>query len=123
MSDVYLIHEPVQFDRRQNKMVPLRVSEAVERYGELKVVFPGADRPPRGDRALPVLAQAMGRFRPCDYLVLAGDWDIVVWAAVLAAKATAGKIKLLKWNNRAREYDVIEAPPGLWADPGVPVNA
>lgn len=118
---VYLINWPSFYDREKRCMVK-REMDSGESFGELKVIFPGTDRPPASEQALPVLAREMASFRSIDYLVLAGDWDLVTWAAVLAARATKGKLQLLKWDNRGRCYSPIVAPVGLWEDPEVPVN-
>jgi hypothetical protein len=118
---VYLINWPVFYDREKKCMVRREMNVA-ESFGELKIIFPGTDRPPSSEKALPILAREMSLFSPLDYLVLVGDWELVTWAAVLAAKATKGKIKLLKWNSRAMNYEPITAPAGLWEDDQQPVN-
>lgn len=93
-------------------MVKLDLSEA-EQFGPLRFAFPGPDRPPPLDRAGPVLKQFMSDFRPDDRLLIAGDMDLVAFAAVLAAKATGGRLTLLKWHSRDRRYFEVEAPDGL----------
>jgi hypothetical protein len=90
--------------------------KTAEKYGDLCIVLPGADRPPCGADALPTLRQAFRDFRDTDFLVIAGDLDLYTWAAALALQATGGKINLLKWDNRGRSYDVVKAPDGLWAE-------
>lgn len=112
MNTVFALHEPVYFDKASRTMVPRDLSKATE-FGKLSVVFPGLDLPPPIEECSAKLAQAMKHFKPTDYLLLGGDMDLVVFAAVLAAKNTGGKLKLLKWDGRMRKYYEVEAPPGL----------
>ena len=104
---VFLIHEPVRWNG--SRMVALDMSPAKD-YGELKVIFPGQDRPPCVAEAMPAIADAMGLFTENDYLVIAGDMDLLIWAAALALENTKGKVRLLRWDNRGRRYEVSEAP-------------
>lgn len=84
-------------------MVALDWSMA-EEFGELKLVFPGVDRPPPIDRAAPVIKEAMAGFTADDKLLIAGDMDLVIFGAILAAKACNGQLTLLKWHGRDRRY-------------------
>lgn len=108
---VFVVHEPVRWNGR--RMVALDMSPA-EKFGDLRVIFPGQDRPPPAQEAMPILQNAMCAFRPDDYLVIAGDMDLVVWAAALALKTTSGTLRLLKWDSRQRQYDVVESLPGYF---------
>lgn len=112
MNFVYALHEPVRFDRAKRCMVPISLDRA-RSYGELKVVFPGTNRPPPINRCKDELRAAMSEFRPCDRLLIVGDMDLFAFAAVLAAKATNGDLTLLKWDSRAQEYLEVRAPEGL----------
>lgn len=111
MSKVFVLHEPARWDGR--RMVPFDLS-AADRYGERVVVFPGGDRPPPAQEALPALECAMRSYTRADYLLVAGDMDLLVWASVLALRNTSGMLNLLRWNNRSRRYECSSAPQGLW---------
>ncbi len=108
-SIVYAVHVPSRWDRRTNGMISVDMSPAAE-HGELRVIFPGLDRPPSVAQALPAMRQTLAAFTPHDYLVLAGDMDLVVWASVLALKNTGGRLNLLKWDSRSRRYGVMQSP-------------
>lgn len=110
---VYAINEPSRFDHNKKKMVKLNFNMATS-FGRLHIIFPGEDRPPHIDLCKGTLRDEMANFRSCDRLLLAGDMDLVVFAAVLAAKATGGKLVLLKWHSRDRRYCEISAPEGLF---------
>lgn len=109
---VYVLHEPVRWDRDQRRMVPIDLTRA-RTYGRLKVVFPGTDRPPPITECVDRLRAAMAEFRPWDRLLIAGDMDLLAFAAVLAARAAGGNLTLLKWHTRDRAYEEVKAPPGL----------
>jgi hypothetical protein len=109
---VYVVHEPVRWDRYKRKMTPVDLDPA-KAFGELKILLPGHDRPPSAQEAFPVLKEAMCGFGPDDYLVVAGDMELLVWVAVLALKKTGGKLRLLKWDNRLHRYEVANSPAEL----------
>jgi len=110
---VFIIHEPARWDASKKRMVPFDLS-SVDDYGERVVIFPGGNRPPPWAEAGPRLLETMTQFKETDFLVIAGDIDFLVWASVLALRATNGKLKLLRWNNRSTRYDISTAPPELW---------
>lgn len=112
MSIVYALHEPARWDRVTRTMVPIDLNRA-KPFGVVKVVFPGPDRPPPIAQCAETLKAAMAGFQACDRLLIAGDMDLVAFAAVLAAKATDGKLTLLKWDSRDRQYYEVVAPEGL----------
>jgi hypothetical protein len=109
---VFVTHEPVRYDREQRKMVPINLNRA-RPYGKLRVIFPGANRPPPIDEAAPELKRVMAEFRPSDRLLIVGDMDLLAFAAVLAAKACDGQLTLLKWDGRLQDYLEVKAPCGL----------
>lgn len=115
-SRVFAVHQPTRWVYRERKMEPLDLSPAAA-FGELVVILPGLDRPPTAPQALPTLRHALAAFTEADYLVVAGDMGLLVWASALALQATSGKIQLLKWDNRGQCYEVEHAPDGMWTQP------
>ncbi len=111
-SLVYVVHRPSRFDDRRCRMVPLNLKPA-ERFGNLKVIFPGVHLPPQGEAAAPGLIAGLRDFRPHDYLLVAGDMDLLVWAAMLATRASKAKLRLLKWDRQRGEYDVRTVPDSI----------
>jgi hypothetical protein len=112
-SVVYVVHEPIRWNSRDRCMVPLDLTPA-KQYGQLKLVLPGGNRPPPLTQAMPQLKETMAEFTDQDYLLLAGDMDLLVWAAALALRATGGRVKLLKFDNRTRLYEVRSTPEDLF---------
>lgn len=88
---------------------------AAEEHGNLRYVFPEDSVPPPIEDCMAKIIVAMKSYRPGDYLLLAGDMDLVCFAAVLAAKNTGGALKLLKWHKNQRRYCEVVAPDGALA--------
>lgn len=109
---IYVLHEPVRFDKTKRIMVPIDLAPA-RKLGDVHIVLPGHDRPPPIEDCADDLKAAMARFTPADRLLIAGDMDLVVFAAILAAKACNGALVLLKWSARNRCYFEVAAPAGL----------
>lgn len=112
MSKVYFVHRPSQWDRVLRSMVPLDLTPA-EKFGDIIVMIDGTDRPPSADEALPLMRKKLAGFTAADYLAVAGDFDLVVWASIIASRRVGDDLRLLKYNNRARDYDIKQAPRGL----------
>ena len=102
MSNVFLVHEPSKWDGR--RMVPIDMSPAYK-FGSLVTIFPGPDRPPPIADGIETMEKVLADFTEHDFLVVAGDMDLVVWAAMIAKPK-----KLLKWDSRRRCYDVHRWP-------------
>lgn len=106
---VYVIHHPHRWDHQRRRMEPLDLSPAAE-FGELRVIFPGSEPPPSLDEAVAPLGIALAGFTARDYLLIAGNMELVVWASFFAATACDGRMSLLKWDNRWRRYEVCPPP-------------
>jgi hypothetical protein len=65
---------------------------------------------------LPAIREAMAEYRRGDYLVLAGDMNLVAFAAALAARESGGSLGLLRWDGRGERYVALSAQ--LWEDEG-----
>lgn len=111
-GSVYVIHEPSRYDHRRRAMVAIDISPAAE-HGPLKIIFPGLDRPPYIDLCAGELKLAMESFRAEDRLLMAGDMELLVFAAVIAARKTNGDLTLLKWDRESFRYFEVRAPRGL----------
>lgn len=113
MSKVFVVHEPSFWDRTKKRMVPMDIAPA-DKFGQRVVIFPGPDRPPRGEKAIPRMAEALATYTRNDFLLVSGHTDLLIWACVLAFRAGNG-LTLLKWNNRERDYEAVPAPASLCA--------
>lgn len=114
MAKVFLIHEPTRWDRATQRMVRFKNLEALRDHGDLRLVFPGLDRPPPPVAALPAMQEAFGAYAQGDFIAMVGDPDLWAIATVLALQNTGGYVAWLRWNNRSLDYERSYAPDGLW---------
>lgn len=110
MGTVYAIHEPTKYDRTARRAVAMDLSPATE-HGEIKIIFPGVGVvAPRGHRFVEGIRPHLGTFSPEDFLLMAGDLELVVWAAILIKEWTGQPPRLLKWNGREGRYVPVAMP-------------
>ena len=102
MAKVYVIHKAFRWEAGERRVFDY--TPAAD-YGKLVLVF-DAHRAPGLAQAVPKLRTVFADFKPEDYLVMSGDTELVIAASVLALRTTPA-LKLLKWNNRNKTYDVV----------------
>ena len=116
---VFLTNMPMQYDKAHAQYHQKINVAPAKRYGQIFFIMPQSNLPPDPDDAMELLAKHLQHFTVADYLLLAGPPWLMCWAAIIAAKQTKGRLKLLLWNNAANPgagtYRVIEAD--LWATP------
>lgn len=101
----YIVHQPMRIDDRTGRWKPaVNLSPAGE-YGDLVFMLDTPERPPLDPEAsLPTLRAKLADYRPEDYIVLAGDMNLVAYACVIAARVTGGLLNLLRWDPTERRY-------------------
>lgn len=105
MSTVYIVHEPTRYDFTQRCVVPTDYSAARE-YGAFQVIFPGVGAlVPRGEVLHTKLVDNLALFGHEDFLLMAGDMELIVLAAIKIYDMRKIYPKLLKWNNRRQRYE------------------
>lgn len=106
----FVVHQPMRLDRERNTWVETVDLSCASEYGDLVFLLNTPERPPLDPEAsLPVLRDKLKDFRPDDYLVLAGDMNLVVYASIIAARLTGGWLNLLRWHPRDRRYVSLQA--------------
>lgn len=111
---VYIVHEPLK--RGPNgEMVPAVDLRPAGNYGNIHVIMPGRNRPAKNPATiLPILHEALEHFQPEDFLVIAGDLHLIVWAAGIALYHTGGTLNLLRWDHTEQGYVPLSA--NLWPE-------
>lgn len=101
----FVVHQPMRYDKPSESWVPNVDLSGAGEYGDLIFVLNTPERPPLDPEAsLPTLRDKLKDFQKHDYLVLAGDMNLVAYAVVLATKATGGYVNLLRWHPRDHRY-------------------
>lgn len=105
---VFIVNQPMRRDPETRQWIPAIDLSAAGHYGDLRFLFSRAEIPERApinpDELLPRLRHRMMDFGSDDYLVIAGDLALLVYAAGMAMQKNDGKIRLLRWHPHLREY-------------------
>lgn len=83
---------------------PHDVSDA-KRFGELVEIAQPGDGGFYGREAIARITVSLASFSEDDYLVAGVGHPLsVAWASAIAAQKTRGRLRLLYWNRKRREY-------------------
>jgi len=114
---VFIIHEPLRRDPESGNMIPTHDLTPAAHFGELTFVVPSGDRPsydPEG--SLRYIRPAMADYMPEDFIVAVGDMALVSWAVALAARATDGYVRILRWDGRPSGQKYYATSVELWKE-------
>lgn len=108
MSYAFIPQQPSKYDRDTKLWIPIVDLEAVKQYGEPVVMIP--PNAGRGNTAplIDVMKAKMKNYTVDDYIVALGDPSLIAAAACIAARATGGIIKMLKWDRVMKNYISVE---------------
>lgn len=111
MPTVYIVQEPSKRDEDSGYFVPKFDFRPAEEYGALEYVVPATYVLNRRDpeTVLDLMRTRLARFSEDDYLVPVGPTFFIAWAAVLAARACGGRLRLLVWQREEHRYQVVTA--------------
>lgn len=103
---VWFPHEPSRWDGERRCFVSTINTEPANEFGDVAFALSGLGRPPSDvGKVMPSLREAMSLFRPQDYLAMAGDFELVVWCALLAKDHIYGcPLNLLRWSKQQSRY-------------------
>lgn len=106
---VFIVHEPLKFDRGSGQMRRWADLTPASEFGELIFILPPG-QPPIDPRAtLPKLQEALKDFSDDDHLLAIGQPALLAWAAAIAARAANGRIRVLVWQTSIKRYTSIAA--------------
>lgn len=99
---IYITNPPARYTNGKMRLLNFDLGDS---YGRLNVIFPGPERPPILSEAKPIIDSVMKRYKEIDRIVLVGDMDLVVYAAIVASRYA--RVTLLKWHSKFYEYEEI----------------
>lgn len=109
---VFVVQQPAKLDRGEWK--PIFDIRPARMFGKLTFV---TLRP--GNVYLDTLPTVMAHvrsvlkdFNDSDFILPTGEPLLIAVAAAVAAQANGGRLKLLKWDRRARSYQVVQIDIG-----------
>lgn len=101
---IFVPNQPAKFDNLAGVLVPLYDLSPALAFGELVDIF-GLGSVELGPQALARhLKSKLAGFTADDYLLCIGDPVVIASASAIAARQAGGRITLLKYERRLREY-------------------
>ena len=112
---VYIVQEMKRWqwdpDLQEDVLKPVHDMTPAAVYGDLKVLLDGAPIGIRLQGMIRTLREKLRGFTDDDYILPVGDPLAMGTAIALAAERNYGRVKVLRWDGRARAY--IEAQMDL----------
>lgn len=100
----------VQNQHRQDRdgvLQPKFDLEPARQHGELVFLLSPTARPFRDVEIVDELHRKLRDYGPADHLLLLGNPCLIGWATAIAAHHNGGRVQLLQWDGRNREYAVV----------------
>lgn len=106
MSKVYVVQEPLRFDG-QNLVPAFDLTPAAE-FGQMEVLLPPGNTMLAPVPAMRTLREKLKHFSDDDYLLGVGNTAAIAGAAMVAGYYNHGRVKLLQWDKRLKQYIKVE---------------
>lgn len=101
---VFIPQEPARWDSALGVQVPMMDFTPALRYGELVTCLPPNISFHMAKPVTAALKEKMADFNEEDYLVAVGSPLAIAISAGIAFRKTGGKLNLLSWDKRERQY-------------------
>lgn len=103
-NKVYISQEPYRVDPVLGIATPSMDFTPALRYGELVTCLPQNVSFQMVAPITQALKERMKDFKESDYLIAVGSPLAIVLSAAVALRRTGGKLNLLSWDKRERQY-------------------
>lgn len=108
MAKCYAAQIPSRFDSASRLWVPSINLDPARKFGDLVVCLPPNANRLHADALVAALKERMAEFSSDDYIIAVGDPALIAAAACIAAKATGGLLRVLKWDRMMSAYILSE---------------
>lgn len=105
---VFAPQVPSRYDTATRLWIPTINMEPARKHGELVVVLPPNANRLHTAPLVQAMRERMADYGPEDALVAVGDPTLIAIGAVIAARATGGRLRMLKWDRMAGDYLLAE---------------
>jgi hypothetical protein len=105
---VYAPQQPSRYDAATRLWVPTVNLSPAEAWGEVIVVLPPNANRLHTAPLVAALKERMAEYGEADYIMAVGDPSLIAAAACIAARATGGVVRMLKWEKMSRQYLPVE---------------
>lgn len=106
---VYVVQNQKHLNDRSGALEPKFDLSTAAKYGPLVDLLSPTARPFSPAHVIGVLREKLGAFSDTDYLLLIGNPALIGFTVAIAAEANEGRVKLLQWDGRKKEYVPIVA--------------
>lgn len=111
MSKVYIIQNTHRLNRMTSVLEPKYDFESAKRFGELVFLLTPSAKP-HDPSVIEELIEKLNDYTDKDHLLLVGNPTLIGFACAIAADVAEGKISVLQWDGKAKEYIAIATD--LW---------
>lgn len=108
MSTVYITQEAKMRNPVTGVMENRLKLEDMYLYGKPIYLFPFGKLTMGFDSVVAILKERLRNFDDGDYLLPTGDPALMMAAAGVALEYNSGRAQVLRWDRKARDYDVIK---------------
>jgi ABC-type sugar transport system substrate-binding protein len=104
VATVYVPQEPLKRDPHTGAMRTFMDLSDAARFGEITILLPSGASMFQAQPMVNAIRQKMQGFSDDDFILCVGDPSAIGIAVAMAAKYNRGKVKILKWDRKARSY-------------------
>lgn len=110
MSRVFVIQNQHKLSSTGDALEPKFDLRKARKFGELVDLLSPTARPFNPDHCIGVLREKLADYHVNDYLLLIGNPALIGFAVSVAAELSpTGRVRLLQWDGKRKEYIPIEA--------------
>lgn len=106
---VFVVQNQHRLNDRSGNLEPKFDFSSAERYGELIYLLSPTARPFSPEHVISQLKDKLIDFRDEDCLLLIGNPCLIGFAVAVASWANEGRVRVLQWDGRRREYVLVES--------------
>lgn len=99
---------PSRYDTATRLWIPTMNLDQAKRHGEVVVMLPANANRLHTAPLVAAMREQMADFNAEDSLIAVGDPTLIAAAALIAARKTGGKVRMLKWDRMSGDYIAVE---------------
>lgn len=109
MGNVYVVQNHLRYDPDQGELVPRYDVSPAERFGTIRFILTPRANMNRPEELVAKMDLILAGFNDEDYLLPIGNPALIGWAIAIAAAHNGGKVRLLVWSGKERDYAEVKA--------------
>jgi len=104
-NKVFVPQVPSRYDQGIDSWVPIVNLDSAEEFGELVVLLPPEAGRMEPEKLQSILSDKLYNVCEEDWLLATGDPVLIGITTALMANRLDGRLKILRWNKRRKNYD------------------